>query len=157
MGHQQLAVRRPRRIVLVVGASLTRTVSFHARHRFYDPALGEAEHRARFGTLGDPPGHDHDYRCAVTVAGPLAAGRGMVMDLGDLDRILQEEVLDRLEGRHLNEVIPEFGYGRTFPTCEALAAHLFARLRTRLPRGVRLERVRIAEDATLHGDYTEAE
>jgi len=79
----------------------------------------------------------------------------MVMDLAELDRILQEEVHDRLDGRHLNETIPEFAYGSTFPTCEALAAYLFPRIRARLPDGVRLDRVRIAEDATLHGDYTE--
>mgnify|MGYP003296624267 CR=1 FL=1 len=44
--------------------------------------------------------------------------------------------------------------GRPLPNCEALAAYLFARIASRLPRGVELERVRIAEDATLYGDCT---
>jgi 6-pyruvoyltetrahydropterin/6-carboxytetrahydropterin synthase len=76
----------------------------------------------------------------------------MVMDLAELDRILQEEVIERFDGRHLNLDVPEFAYGRTLPTCEAIAAHVYTRVAGRLPAGVALERVRIAEDPTLYGD-----
>jgi 6-pyruvoyltetrahydropterin/6-carboxytetrahydropterin synthase len=78
----------------------------------------------------------------------------MVMDLAVLDRVLQEEVVARLDGRHLNLDLPEFAYGRTLPTCEAIAAHLFPRVAARLPAGVRLERIRILEDPTLYADCT---
>jgi len=78
----------------------------------------------------------------------------MVMDLADLDRVLQEEVVARLDGRHLNLDLPEFAYGRTLPTCEAIAAHVFPRVAARLPAGVALERVRILEDPTLYADCT---
>jgi 6-pyruvoyltetrahydropterin/6-carboxytetrahydropterin synthase len=78
----------------------------------------------------------------------------MVMDLAELDRVLQDEVIARFDGRHLNLDVPEFAYGRTLPTCEAIAAHVYARVAARLPAGVALERVRIAEDPTLYGDCT---
>jgi len=78
----------------------------------------------------------------------------MVMDLTELDRILQEEVVAPFDGRHLNLDVPEFAYGRTLPTCEAIAAHVYARVARRLPSGVALERVRIAEDPTLYGECT---
>jgi 6-pyruvoyltetrahydropterin/6-carboxytetrahydropterin synthase len=134
-------------------ASLTRTVGFHAMHRFYRPDWSEARNREVFGPLADPPGHGHDYRCAVTVGGRLDES-GMIVDLTLLDRILSEEVVQPLAGKHLNLDLAVFAYGRTLPTCEAIAAHVFQRVLSRLPAGVVLERVRIEEDPTLYGDCT---
>jgi 6-pyruvoyltetrahydropterin/6-carboxytetrahydropterin synthase len=134
--------------------SLTRTVGFRAVHRLYRPDWTEARNREAFGPLSDPPGHAHDYRCAVTVSGPIDDRMGMVADLGELDRILQEEVVGRLDGKHLNEDVPDLAYGRMLPTCEAVAMHLYRRIASRLPPGVVLERVRIMEDPTLYADCT---
>jgi 6-pyruvoyl-tetrahydropterin synthase len=78
----------------------------------------------------------------------------MVVDLGLLDRILNEEVVQPLAGKHLNLDLSAFAYGQTLPTCEAIAAYLFPRIAARLPSDVVLERVRIMEDPTLYGDCT---
>jgi 6-pyruvoyltetrahydropterin/6-carboxytetrahydropterin synthase len=137
-----------------MAASLSRVVGFRALHRFFRPDWSEARNREAFGPLSEAPGHAHDYQCVVTVSGPLEETRGMVMDLAVLDRVLQEEVVARFDGRHLNLDLPEFAYGRTLPTCEAIAAHLFPRVAARLPAGVTLERVRILEDPTLYADCT---
>jgi 6-pyruvoyltetrahydropterin/6-carboxytetrahydropterin synthase len=136
-----------------MSASLTRTVGFHASHRFYRPEWSEARNREVFGPLADPPGHGHDYQCAVTVGGPLE-NMGMIMDLTLLDRILSEEVVGPFAGKNLNLEIPAFASGLMLPTCEALAAHVFRRIAGRLPTGVVLERVRILEDPTLYADCT---
>jgi 6-pyruvoyltetrahydropterin/6-carboxytetrahydropterin synthase len=136
-----------------VPVSLTRTVGFRAVHRLYRPDWSAARNRDVFGPLSDPPGHPHDYRCAVTVAG-AADSMGMVIDLGRLDHILQDEVVGRLDGTNLNDDLPEFGAGGMLPTCEALAMDLYRRLASRLPGGVTLERVRIMEDDTLSADCT---
>lgn len=136
-----------------MAASLTRTVGFHALHRYYRPDWSEARNREVFGPLADPPGHGHDYQCAVTVAGRLDE-TGMIVDLALLDRILQEEVLTPFAGKHFNLDVPAFASGRPLPTCEAIAAYLFRRIAARLPNGVALQRVRIAEDPTLYADCT---
>ena len=136
-----------------MAASLTRTVAFQARHRYYRPDWSEARNREVFGAMADPPGHGHDYRCAVTVGGPLGES-GMILDLSLLDRILQDEVLTPFTGKHFNLDVPAFAYGRTLPTCEAIAAYIFPRIAARLPAGVVLERVRIMEDPTLYADCT---
>jgi 6-pyruvoyltetrahydropterin/6-carboxytetrahydropterin synthase len=132
--------------------SLSRAVGFRALHRLYRPDWSEAENRSAFGPLSDPPGHAHDYMCVVTVSGPLAPLRGMVMDLAALDRILRDEVVNRFDGKHLNLDVPEFAEGRTLPTCEAIAALVYPRIAAQLPAGVHLERVRISEDPTLYGE-----
>jgi len=138
----------------MMALSLTRTVEFRALHRFHRPEWSPERNREAFGPLGDQPGHPHDYRCAVTVTGPVDPAMGMVMDLVELDRILQDEVVAAFDGKHLDLEVPEFAYGRTLPTCEAIAAWVFGRVAARLPAGVGLERVRVAEDPTLHADCT---
>lgn len=134
--------------------SLTRAVGFRAMHRLYRPEWSEARNREAFGSLSDPPGHQHDYRCAVTVAGPVGETQGMVMDLGDLDRILHDEVVERFDGKHLNQDVPGLSDGGMLLTCETIATDVYRRLAPRLPPGVRLERVRIMEDPSLYADCT---
>ena len=131
--------------------TLTRTVTFHALHRLYRPEWSADENRRAFGPLSEEPPHGHEYRCAVTVSGS-GAPRDLLVDLTQLDGILHEEIVAPHEGRYLNREVPAFA--RTLPTCEAMAAHFFARLAARLPAGVRLERVRVSEDPTLHADCT---
>jgi len=132
---------------------LTRTVGFRAVHRLYRADWSPERNREAFGPLSDPPGHPHDYRCAVTVTGPLDPAMGMVVDLVELDGILQDEIVTPFEGRNLNQDVAEFASG-TLPTCESLAVLIYRRLAARLPAGVSLARVRVAEDATLHADCT---
>ena len=132
---------------------LTRTVGFRAVHRLYRADWSPERNREAFGPLSDPPGHPHDYTCAVTVTGPLDRAMGMVMDLVELDRILRDEIVTPFEGRNLNQDVAEFASG-TLPTCESLASLVYRRVAPRLPAGVTLSRVRVAEDATLHADCT---
>jgi 6-pyruvoyltetrahydropterin/6-carboxytetrahydropterin synthase len=134
--------------------SLTRTVGFHAWHRYWRPDWTPAENQAEFGALAEPSGHDHRYRCAVTVTGSADLPMAMVIDLPALDRILADEVVQPLSGAHIDRDVAEFAPGQALPTCEALARWLFDRIARRLPAGVTLERVRVAEDDTLHADCT---
>jgi 6-pyruvoyl-tetrahydropterin synthase len=78
----------------------------------------------------------------------------MIIDLALLDRILHEEVLAPFAGKHFNLDVPAFAYGKTLPTCEAIAAYVFQRIAPRLSADLVLERVRIMEDPTLYGDCT---
>lgn len=137
-----------------MSVSLTRTLGFRATHRYFKPQWSAEQNRSRFGWTADAPGHAHDYRCSVTVTGPLDRETDMILDLPELDRILAEEVTGRLDRRHLNLDVPEFASGRTLPSCEALSRLLFGTIAARLPRGVTLARVRVAEDATLYADCT---
>jgi len=132
--------------------SLTRVVTFHATHRYHVPAWSDEENRRAFGWTTEAPGHGHLYRVEVTIAGALRPVTGMVLDLGELDRILTEEIVVPLGGRHLNAVLSEVADGTTQPSCEVLAAWCFRRVASRLPSDVSMTRVRVAEDATLWAD-----
>ena len=78
----------------------------------------------------------------------------MVIDLALLDRILADEITSRLDGHDLNEAVPAVRNGGALPVCETLAIDLFGRIGPRLPAGVQLERVIVAEDATLSAECT---
>jgi 6-pyruvoyltetrahydropterin/6-carboxytetrahydropterin synthase len=131
---------------------LRRVVGFRAEHQYWRAAWSAEQNRATFGRLTEA--HAHDYTCEVTVGGAMDAATGMVIDLGLLDRLLADIVVAPLAGRNLNRDIPAFGPEGVQPTCEALAHWIFQRLAPALPGTVRLEGVRVAEDATLSAECT---
>jgi len=127
---------------------LTRATSFRAHHRLADPAASPAANQRRFGWTAES--HPHQYRCEVTVTGPVADRDAMVIDLPLLDTILHAEVTARFDGRHLDRDVPELA--GILPTCEAIARDIFGRVAARLPAGVTLARVMVAEDASLQAE-----
>jgi len=133
-------------------AYLSRTVRFSAWHRYFRAAWSEEQNAQAFGAAARAPGHGHDYTCAVTVRGAVQAETGMVMDLALLDRILREEVVERLGGRHLNDV-DAFGELGMVPTGESVCIELWGRIGKRLPDGRELHAIRVAEDANLYSEY----
>lgn len=134
--------------------TLTRRLTFHARHRMHKPGWGEAESRRRFGWTADLPGHGHLYRVAVSVSGPVDVELGTVIDLGLLDEILAREVVLPFSGSDLNTTIDSVADGQMLPTCEVLAATIWQRVTPHLPTGVRLVRVLVAEDDSLEAECT---
>jgi len=134
-------------------AYLTRTVQFSAAHRYFRPEWSEAKNAETFGKCAAPHGHGHTYQCSVTVRGRVDDTTGMAADLGLLDRILAEEVVARLDHRHLNLDLPEYAYGRTVPTGEALCLDIWRRVAARLPGGCTLASVRVQEEPALFAEY----
>lgn len=132
-------------------ARLTRTVVFSAAHRYFRPDWDAAANARAFGTSARE--HGHTYRCRVTVRGPLHPETSMVMDIAELDAILRREVVDVLDHRHLNHDVEAFAFGKTVPTGEALAVHIWERVAAHLPAGVCLQNVRVEEDPQLYAEY----
>ena len=86
---------------------VTRKVEFSAAHYYHNPSLSLEENRRVFGKCNNPHGHGHNYVLEVTVAGEPDPATGMVLDLKELKDILQREVVDRMDHRHLNYEVPE--------------------------------------------------
>ena len=132
-------------------ASVTRTVRFTASHRYWKPEWTEEENRSRFGKLTHA--HPHDYTCKVSVSGTMDPETAAVVNLAELDRILEEQVRQRLHGQAIHD-LPEFAGGKQLPTCEAIAQDLFSRIAPKLPVGVVLESVQVAESDSLSATVT---
>jgi len=134
-------------------ASLTRRVHFAAAHRYRRPEWTDEQNEKAFGLCARESFHGHSYVCEVTVAGEIDPLTGFVVDLGDLDVILAEEVKNRFDHRNINVDVPEFADGRLIPSGENLARFIFERISVRLPGSVRIESVNIAEDRSLSATY----
>ncbi len=132
---------------------LSRTVRFNAAHRYYRPEWSAERNEAAFGLCAREHGHGHSYECQVVVVGPLDSETSMVMQLDDFDAILREEVVDRLDHRHINHDVPEFAPGKQIPTAEALAVYVWEKIEPRLPATVTLEVVRVHEEPNLSAEY----
>ncbi|MBI4544549.1 MAG: 6-carboxytetrahydropterin synthase [Gemmatimonadetes bacterium] len=134
-------------------AYLTRKVSFAAGHRYHRPEWSEARNRRVFGACSNPHGHGHNYLLEVTVRGEVDGETGFAVDLGALDALLREAVLEPLDRQHLNHVVDAFAPGGAIPTCENVLVYLWPRIARGLPAGARLHRLRLHEDPTLYVDY----
>ena len=115
--------------------------------------------------------HGHSYILYVTIAGqpmnnPDEPRNGMVMDFGDLRKIVKENVVEKFDHalmvsgfapaetvevykKHFGNVIVS-----TYqPTCENLVADIAAIISHRIPAGISLHSVKLYETATSFAEW----
>jgi 6-pyruvoyltetrahydropterin/6-carboxytetrahydropterin synthase len=134
-------------------AYLSRIVTFAAAPRYRRPEWSDEKNEQVFGLCARESYHGHTFVCEVTVAGEIDPLTGFIVDLGELDTILSEEVKHRFDHRNINVDVPEFGDGRLVPSGENLARFIYERVAGRLAASVSIESVKIAEDMTLSSTY----
>ena len=130
---------------------ITRKIEFSAAHFYHNPNFSAEENRRVFGKCNNPNGHGHNYVLEVTIAGEPDPSTGMVLDLKELKDILQREVMERMDHRHLNYEVPELA--GQIPTCENIAAVIWKLLEPKIKTG-KLDRVRLYESPDLFADCT---
>ena len=139
---------------------LTKEFSFEAAHSLegYDGACREI--------------HGHSYRLFVTIKGEPSSDvydpkQGMVMDFGLLKRIVNEQIISRLDhsfivrrseqGLALREMLAEHYDNIVLvdyqPTCENMLADFAERLLESLPDEVELHSLRLHETATSFAEW----
>ncbi|MFI3288959.1 MAG: 6-carboxytetrahydropterin synthase [Rikenellaceae bacterium] len=139
---------------------LTKEFSFEAAHALedYDGACRQI--------------HGHSYRLFVTVLGePIAdqtvSSYGMVIDFGDLKRVVNEQIVSRLDHALVlrrsalsDRVIDGIGYIYSNilltdyqPTCENMLIDFADRISQHLPSGVVLYSLKLHETATSFAEW----
>jgi 6-pyruvoyltetrahydropterin/6-carboxytetrahydropterin synthase len=129
---------------------LTRKCEFSASHYYHNPDWPEEQNRRVFGKCANLNGHGHNYTLEVTVKGEVDPVTGFVVDLKELKAILNREVVDAMDHRHLNKEVPEFA--SKIPTTENIAIAIWQRLEEKL-HVARLHRVRLYEMPDLFVDF----
>ncbi len=129
---------------------LTRKAEFSASHYYYNEAWSQAENEKVFGKCANRNGHGHNYTLEVTVAGEIDPVSGFVVDLKALKDVMEREVVQVYDHRHLNLEVPEFR--SVIPTTENIAIAIWKRLEPKIA-GARLQRVRVYEMPDLFADY----
>ena len=126
----------------------TRKFTFSAAHRYWRDEWSREENARVFGHLTVV--HGHNYVLEVTVRGPVDQRTGMVIDLGELKRLVGEAVIARFDHADLNQD-PVFASG-SLPTTENLVRAMWDLLAPKLG-GERLYRLRLWEDPTFYVEY----
>jgi len=122
--------------------SICKTFSFEAAHRL-------PFHKGACHNL-----HGHSYRLEVEISGVPKKGAkdpsiGMIMDFGDLKKIVNGLIIDRLDHTLLNDTFYN-------PTAENMVVKFAAMLKSSFTANkcrVNLERVRLYETATSYAEW----
>lgn len=116
--------------------------------------------------------HGHSYKLFVTVKGipNLDAGNpkfGMVIDFGDIKRIVKSEVVDLFDHaillnensphKQLGENLKEEGHKVIFtsyqPSCENMLLDMVEKISPKLPEFVKLQSLRLHETETSYAEW----
>jgi 6-pyruvoyl-tetrahydropterin synthase len=113
--------------------------------------------------------HGHSYRLFVTVVGepindPLNPKNGMVMDFGDLKKVVNQQIISPLDHSIIlpcnSKLLPAIQQCNTQlvitdyqPTCENLLSDFAHRLQANLPSGVSLVALRLHETASSFAQW----
>ena len=132
---------------------LTRRATFSAAHYYWNPAWSPEENERVFGKCANRNGHGHNYTLEVTVAGETDPVTGFVVDLKALKDVIEREVLEAWDHRHLNLETEDFR--EQVPTTENIAIAAWKRLETAIAAsgGARLNRVRVYETPEIFAEY----
>ncbi len=137
---------------------LTRRATFSASHYYWNPAWTAEKNAEVFGRCSNRNGHGHNYTLEVTVAGEPDPVTGFVVDLKWLKDVMEREVLEAYDHRHLNLDVPEFAateQAATLPTTENIAMAAWKRLEPAVTaaKGARLSQVRVYETPEIFAEY----
>jgi len=129
---------------------VTRKVHFNAAHRLHNPEKSDEWNREMFGPCNHPNWHGHNYVLKVTVAGEPDPETGYVIDLGNLKKVLNENVVDKVDHQNLNLDV-DFMEG-IIPSTENFAVAIWNELEGELPSG-ELHCVRLYETPRNYVEY----
>ena len=130
--------------------TITRRLTFNAAHRVHNPELSDEENVRLFGKCNNPNWHGHNYVLEVSVAGEVDPRTGYVIDLGDLKRVVEREVVDRADHRNFN-VDVDFMRG-IIPTTENIVVQCWRLIEPHVAPA-RLTRIRLWETENHYVEY----
>jgi 6-pyruvoyltetrahydropterin/6-carboxytetrahydropterin synthase len=148
---------------------ITRKAEFCASHFYRSPHLTEEENRKVFGEASNPHGHGHNYILEITVKGEVDEKTGMVVNLTEIEKIIQNHIMPYYDHRNLNLENPAFKNG--LPSSENMAKDIWrivseslnvgaqhaTRAQQAAPKGTRhamsLHKIMLQEDSTFFVEY----
>lgn len=137
-------------------ATLTISTHFSAAHRLALDSLSFEENSAIYGKCARVHGHGHNYHLEVAIAGDIEPRTGMIADLGEFQKVLDQYVLEPMDHTFLNKDIPYFA--EVVPTAENIAVYI-QKILTQPIRtlGAKLHSIKLIESPNnsceVYGEY----
>jgi len=130
---------------------ITRKAHFNAAHQLWNSKLTDIENIELFGKCANPNFHGHNFELYICVKGQPNPNTGLVMDLKDLKKIIEQEVIEPLDHQNLNLDVPWLQ--GIMPSIENVAVAIWERLHPLLPEGVQLHKVTLWETQNNFVEY----
>ncbi len=125
-------------------ATLTVKTHFSAAHRLALPELTLEQNSEIYGKCARINGHGHNYHLEVSVTGQVDQRTGMLVDLGALQKVITDYVVEPFDHTFLNKDIPYFA--EVVPTAENIALHIAQLLEQPIKDlGAELDKVKLVE------------
>ena len=107
--------------------TVSRKAHFNAAHRLHNKNWSDEKNQKVFGKCNYQNYHGHNYELIVSVTGKINPETGYVMDMGELKKIIKNEIEERLDHKNLNLDIPHFS--NTIPSAENICIYIYDILR----------------------------
>jgi 6-pyruvoyltetrahydropterin/6-carboxytetrahydropterin synthase len=125
-------------------AFLTIGNHFSAAHRLALNSLSEEENYQIYGKCARPHGHGHNYHLEVTVKGEIDSRTGMLVNLIDLHKLVEDAVIEPFDHTFLNKDVAHFA--EVVPTAENIAIRICQLIETPIRElGAELHKVKLIE------------
>ena len=131
--------------------TVSRKAHFNAAHRLFNKNWSDEKNHKVFGKCNYKNYHGHNYELIVSVTGKINPETGYVMDMGELKKIIKNEIEERLDHKNLNLDVPHFS--NTIPSAENICIYIYDILRDNIDTQFKLS-VRLYETPRNFVEYS---
>ena len=131
--------------------TVSRKAHFNAAHRLNNKNWSDEKNQKIFGKCNYQNYHGHNYELIVSVTGEINPETGYVIDMGELKKIIKNEVEERLDHKNLNLDIPHFS--NTIPSAENICIYIYDILKDNIDSQFKLS-VRLYETPRNFVEYS---
>ena len=103
--------------------TVSRKAHFNAAHRLHNKNWSDEKNQKVFGKCNYQNYHGHNYELIVSVTGKINPETGYVIDMGELKKIIKNEIEERLDHKNLNLDVPHFS--NTIPSAENICIYIY--------------------------------
>jgi len=131
--------------------TVSRKAHFNAAHRLHNKNWSDEKNQKIFGKCNYQNYHGHNYELIVSVTGKINPETGYVIDMGELKKIIKNEVEERLDHKNLNLDVPHFS--NTIPSAENICIYIYDILKDNIDSQFKLS-VRLYETPRNFVEYS---
>ena len=134
---------------------ITKQVHFCAAHKLYNPDWSRERNEEIFGPCANENWHGHNFDLYITIKGVPDEGSGFVMNFKELKKIINREIVDKVDHKNLNVEVSFMKDKLT--SCENLILEFWKILdpiiREKSDRRASLHKLKLYETPTSYAEY----
>ena len=131
--------------------TVSRKAHFNAAHRLHNKNWSNEKNQKVFGKCNYQNYHGHNYELIVSVTGKINPETGYVIDMGELKKIIKNEIEERLDHKNLNLDVPHFS--NIIPSAENICIYIYEIIRDNIDSQFKLS-VRLYETPRNFVEYS---